>query len=255
MLTHLQAWLNGSQDYSVGVALYCQLGDDKALADIFTSRKSSYLANRLYNELLAIYEFLKQQNVQAKPTSISLSEKGLQEPVQQLQATDDNPTTAIETNQNQSTQQTVLNPYLYNACLQQAHAAYKECMNLRAVLFNAVPDLHEQINRQDLVIPRGKMALEVLRLSKIYSELYDRADFVKANGRLPVADQPDHSGPVDINIFADSQVKQKLDNARKSISKLKLRPPTPERLQLIQDRQLLIDQLAERWRLLQENQQ
>ena len=226
MVTHLQDWLNGSRDYAIGVAFYAKNGNNKQLLGLFLEGKSNYLVNRLQSELLNIYNQLKVPDRDAEPVQAHKNVKSF------IKNTIADP----------------LNPDLFQACIEEAHKAYKKCMNLRAVLFSAVPDnLFEDLNRTDLVATRGPLALQVVKLSLKYSELYDQDDFVKINGRLPYTEKPDTADIQIINAIPDILIKQQLDNARKNFNKLKKKEPTAARIALIQERSIYIKTLEIKW--------
>ena len=139
---------------------------------------------------------------------------------------------------------------LYKSCKQEADLLFKAVMNDRAVLFSMVRNLQmlEDANRPDLIEQRRKLSIDVALGYIKVSKLYDRADFVRKNGKLPFS-----GSQVIETITADIPnhlVKQNLDNCRKNISKLKKREQTPERIELINKYTIIINELIERWQLL-----
>jgi hypothetical protein len=242
MLENLRAWLNGSQDYSIGAVLYVKYGDNEALKNLLMAGKTDYLVSRLKRELLAIYHQLKEKedgsaihtgNRIFDKDNVNSATGDLTDPAPVKIASDG-----------------IKNTLLYESCIQQAHKAYKECMNKRAVLFSLIPGEYEAANPPDLIESRKKLAIEVVQLSHDYSRLYDRADYVKLHGVLPPEEQKVKE--FDIDSIPDIKVKQCLDNLRKAASKLRGREQTPDRISLLQQHESNIKLLEERWHLLQQ---
>ena len=250
MLETLRAWLNGKRDYNTGVAIYEKLdGYKEDLLTLFKKGKNDFRERRLQEELLEICKKLKSQinGICNKPdigdnsTIHSGSQTG----------------NILHTQkQNASTVQNgrVLqlpekgegpNPELYRCCKVEADNAYKRWSNQRAILFElARCENWENPNLPHKVKERKPLALATVIDHKEVSRLYDIADYVFENGRLP--DQP----PADENIYdniPDHQVKETLNNVRKAYNKLKNKESNPERVVLMQKHQLHIKKLNERW--------
>ena len=92
--------------------------------------------------------------------------------------------------------------------------------------------------------------MNVVEGYKEASELYDKAEYVRINGRLP--DQPalEPDDESDYDNIPDHMVKQELDNLRKNYNKMKKRPQTPERVVLLQKHEMNIKKLEDKWHSL-----
>jgi hypothetical protein len=132
---------------------------------------------------------------------------------------------------------------VYAECKKEADTAYKQLMNSRAILFSLA---NKEKTTPEEMEQRRELALQVVTGYKTVSELYDKADYVKQHGTLP------DTKPVEEKKVPDVMVYCVLDNLRKNVSKLKKRPPTPERLQLIAQQSLQIEELEKRWHLLKQ---
>ena len=139
---------------------------------------------------------------------------------------------------------------LYISCKKEADLLFKEVMNERAVLFSGIRNLlpHDDPNRPDLVEQRRKPAIDIAVKYIKLSKLYERADYVKKNGRLPFTDV--EFIPVATDFIPDHLVKQNLDNLRKNINKMKKREQTPERIALLNTHLITLQSLESRWLLL-----
>ncbi len=228
MLNELRAWLNGSREYDAGVIIYHQVGDQNNLKALFAKGKTPFCYQLLQDELKGIFTQLKseQEDSTAKKTITS---------------------SPLVTSKNVSAEP--VNNELYQACLKEANHKYKEAMNTRAVLFKMVPsELYSDPNRPDLVEQRKDLALQAVILYNEASALYDKADYVKINGKLP--DEPAGDVAEDPDSIHDVLVFYKLDGYRKNYNKLKAKEQTPERIVQLQVYELNIKKLEERWRLL-----
>lgn len=278
MLATLISWLNGTREFNTGAALYKHLGKDEKLKVLFAQGKTLYSNFRLQEELRLICKSLKAEknaklkNTPAKPGNISTPSTSTAEPNKTSnkaagsrrgkEKTPGDNGSAITEDTNRGgdelieaivTQVNAIakaisppNPELYKACKHEADMEYKQAMNTRALLFAMVPaNKFEDPNRPDLVASRKGLALAAARQYNHASELYDRADYVKLNGRLP--DQEADNIDEEVANLENHEVKPALDNARKAMSKLKGREQTAERIALIQKHELKIKALEARW--------
>ena len=252
MLETLRAWLNGTRDYFTGVTIFAKLSDDKKLISLLKGEKSAYNVSRLEKELMAICVQLKQSSngtdsiIPNSATSTSqerATQKNGQDRHRKTSSTPDKPVEKAD-------EQIIANPELYQIVFSEATKKYKETMNLRAELFAlAHTDGFVDINRPDLVKTRAPMALQVHQGFIEASELYDKANYVKINGRLP--GEPNGNIPEnEYDHLADHLVKGTLDNLRKNYNKMKNRPVTAERTALLQKHKTSIEKLEIRWLLL-----
>ena len=133
-------------------------------------------------------------------------------------------------------------------CKNEADLAYKKVMNDRAVLFSlANVDDFTDPNMPAKVQEREKLAIAVVTGFQKVSDLYDTANYVKENGRLPNSDT---STETEYDNLPDELVKQQLDNCRKAFNKLKSKEQTPVRIELMQKHQENIKKLEARWHSL-----
>lgn len=261
MLEMLRTWLNGAREYNAGVLLYEQCDHSADLLEMFKKGINDFRKRRLQEELLIICKKLKGEQ---KNTERDI-----------LRATDSRENTGgiIPTNigsdtdsdsqgllrkggeilrpcgrQDVSTNIPPVNAALFNAAKLVADKRFKQVMNERAVLFSMIDNNSlEDPNTAERISARCKMAINVVRGYQAVSKLYDDAEFVKANGKLPYADD---SAGGEYDNLPDDLVKQKLDNLRKNYNKIKDREQTPERIALLQKHKSNIEKLEARWRLL-----
>ncbi len=269
MLDTLKAWLNGTREYNTGVAIYKTIGTDEKLKALFAQGQTLYANFRLQEELRLICTELKKQKQANPATPAENSIKALNTKANTLKSeraavkahrkefnelTKDLTSAIASINDQVNAIANTIsppNPDLYKACKAEADAMYKQAMNKRAVLFSMVPDNRfEDPNKPDLVAGRKDLALEVIRLYNLASELYDRADHVKLHGRLP--DQEAEDIENEVAELQDHEVKPALDNARKAKNKLKGKELTAERIALIQKHDQKIKALEERWHSLKQ---
>lgn len=223
----LRRWLNGDRDYFRGLVLFKELSSNKALVGLLMKGPSEYNVQRLNKELTDLYAQM------SAPDRVINTKK--------------EPGTAPVDISDQGTKESEI----YLAAKAEADLEYKKVMNLRAELFalTRVDDISE-INKPDLLEKRSKLAVEVVYQYNLVSKLYEKADFVRKNGRLPIQ-EPEQISPVQkYKDLPDALVKQTLDNLRKNYNKMKKREATPERVQLLTEHKEGIEILEKRWHLL-----
>lgn len=264
MLRTLQAWLNGTRHYRIGVELLKLFSKDQALLTSLAKGESLYNKWKLQEELTNICKNLKSNN-DTKATILSPTtqagirpvDKTAEEKVLTGKNTDEltqltseifNTTAAILKNIK------IANPELHKACLAKAKLVYKQAMNERAKLFDKIPaDKYTDVNRPDLVQARSDQAILVCKLFNEASQLFDDADFVKLHGVLPTADKiADEINPYEK--LKDHELTRALDNLRKNINKIKKREQTPKRIALLQKRSVHLKYLEERCHSLKHSQ-
>lgn len=243
MLDSLRAWLNGTREFNLGVILYYKLGADPVVKSMLSRGKSDYAYERLQTELLIICNELK-----AKENAKLVTQQPIPEKIKVVQqmpiATPMQEPEVMPHRDPIQEKPGSQNSELFDACKLEADKVYKECMNDRAVLRSLIPSgEYDDKNRQDLVDQRCQLALSVLKLHKEASRLYDRADYVRQNGKLP-DDELKEKKPIDV---PDHLVKETINNIRKNLSKLKAREKTPARIALIQQHTLDLETLEKRW--------
>lgn len=219
----LRNWLNGPRDYYKGVILLDTAGGDDSLLAVLRKGPNEFRVNRLEKELRQIFESLDET-----PSVVPLPKKEKK---------------AVQADERPK------NVELYEACKREADAAYKKVMNMRAVLFNLAKDDDGTVNLPNKIEEREKLAIDVVLGFQQASHLYDKANYVKGTGRLPETEDNRDS---EYDNLPDSLVKQQLDNARKALSKLKKKEPTPERIELIQKHEENIQKLSAKWHLLRQ---
>ena len=248
MLETLKAWLNGTRDYNTGASIYNLLGTDEKLKALFAEGHSLYNNYRLQEELKTICKNLKKEkNGSAKISKTAKATIKEIKPTEEKADELDTMLSAIaDTAAAIAKHISPPNPELLKASKVEADKAYKEAMNKRAVLFAMLPtDKYSNHNSQDLVEARRKLCLEVVAGYNHASELYDQADHVKLFGKLP--DQKDPGIEDEVAKLEDFQVKEALNNARKARNKLKDKEQTSDRVVLMQNHDLRIKKLEERW--------
>lgn len=238
MLETLREWLNGNREYFLGVGLYAQAGNNIDLLNLFKKGTTPFTTRRLQEELLAICNHLKEkQNVPTQNTpGPHIKQQG-------------NTDEAIG---GRNKPEIEIHPHtqaIYNAAKLEADKQYKLVMNMRAELFAlAKVDDFVDPNKPDSVLARTKLALAVVQEYQKVGELYDRANYVKINGRLP--DQ-EADAENEYDLLPDYLVFNKLDLLRKYYNKTKKREPSAENIALLQEQEKNIKKLEARWHLLQ----
>lgn len=236
MVERLLQWLNGNRkNYGAGVALYCAYGKDMRLKHVFLQGKNPFNESRLVKELQELAG-VSEPAAQTAPTltrpSLPPSPKG-----ESVRVRPEEPSTQA--------------PALLAAATHEAHTAWKELMNQRALLFGLCRkvDDWEDENDPQRVIMRGKLALEILTFNrKVVMPAYDKLDYVREHGKLPPV-HADVTQDVDEDYanLPDHKVKQTIDNLRKNLSKLRKREQTPERVAIITNHELSLQKLLVRW--------
>jgi hypothetical protein len=229
MYDALRHWLNGTKEYSTGVAIFNQYSDNSALKKMFSSGYSLYKANRLLVVLKEIYFSLKEN----KPT-----------PIADIVAKD----LPIEKN-TLDNENTFVNSALYKEAYGKAIFVYKQCMNKRSGLF-ALSKTESWLdeNSADLVATRSQLAVEVVLLYNEASSLFEIADFVKINNKLPVTENSVNE--LEFGHIPDYLVQQELSNARKALNKIVKKPVTEARVLLIAKHKKNIQTLEKKWHSL-----
>lgn len=202
-------WLNGTRNYSDGVALYCAFGDDMQLK----------------------LSLVKGENEFSKKALVAAFEKMVRPP----DATEvPKPAEA--------------SPELLAAVTEEAQKAWKQLMNERALLLSLCRNANSMAeNAAADVQVRGKLALQILRFHKnTVLPAYDKLDYVRLYGQLPPA-RPDQLPDTDALIVPDHLLKQTIDNLRKNLGKMRKREATPERVALIEKHEANLKQLLQRW--------
>lgn len=265
LLKPLRAWLNGRRDYFTGVAIYSQHNPDKNLLPVLKVGPNEFRVKRLLEELLLIYNELTEAGCETPKASPQPPDKNREtrsvQNSENASIVSKTPASVSKTPEKYSTKEPKnipeakpVNEELYLACKEEADNQYKKVMDKRAVLFHkARPDGYLDINKPDLMFDRGELAIEILQGWKKVDELYERAKFVKLQGRLPASSGEDEED-TEYDHLPDTLVKQQLDNARKAYNKLKKKQPTPERIALMQKHEANIKKLTEKWDLLQPKQ-
>lgn len=223
MLEVIRTWLNGTKEYYAGVLLFTRAGGNEALANLFKDGPTNYTRQRLYDELLQVYNNLKENAEENAPAP-------------QQPAAGAKPAAGDYTE-------------LYEMVKNEADKAYKLAMNKRAVLFAlAKPDDYTDVNSHDKITRRSAMAIEVVQLYNKASLLYDRADYALKHGRLPEDD--DGSGQDNYANLPDELLKHTINNLKKNIAKIRKRDQTAERMALLQHHVTDLKKLEARWHLL-----
>lgn len=266
MLDIIRQWLNGNKDYATGLAIYEQNNPDTKLLSVLQLGANPQRIKRLQEEIKKIYYQLtatpQNQPAPAAPANANISKTRTPVTHTGKNVTENSNKVAEKANKiapkankiakDANADLTPVNKELYEACKLEADNEYKKVMNKRAVLFKkAAPDGYLDVNKPDLIFERGEMAVEIVQAWKKVSELYDRAQFVRINGRLPEAEEDDGE---EYDHLPDIMVKQQLDNARKAYNKLKKKERTPERVALLQKHEENIEKLKRRWDSLQQKQ-
>ena len=230
MMQIIRAWLNGGKDYFEGVGIYSSVSKNKSLTNLFSKGFSKYNQDRLAEELKTIYLSMKNEAAQLPPAAAAA--KKLEKQKEPLQSTViENPKTVNQ---------------IYEDARSKAMAVYKECMNKRAVLFNlAKVESWQDINAPHRVLERSKLCIEVIELYNQASRLFDIAEFVKTNNRLPTDVINDKLDP--FKDLPDYLVKLELSNARKALQKIRAKPVTEARLLLAQKHIIKIEILERKW--------
>lgn len=213
-------WLNGNKDYWTGVSIYKAYGKSELYKKMFATNNSSFNAIKLEAELRKLVNI-------STPTAP--------------------PSAAPKIKDYSETE-------LYKVSKNKTDKFYKEVMNMRAVLF-AMVDAEEDltlINTPEKIAQRKPLCLKIVPGYRQVSMDYDDVDYIKKNGMMP--HKQEDSSDLNIDDIPDDLVFKKLDNARKNYNKMFKREHTPERVQMLQEREALIKKLEKRWQLLQESQ-
>jgi len=231
----LKAWLNGTRDYKMGVALFRLCNLNAKLADRFDSGYSLWNYYKLQELLTLEYRNSLQDPVITAVENagkLIVKLKDISRDISKNKASD----AAIKKIPEFSNE-------ILIAIKKEADFLYKEAMNARATLFHSIPDISVvDGNRQEEIEFRQPLALEGLKKYLNASEVYDRLEEVKNNG-LPA----DVNNNDVVDNIPDHEVGRALDNARKAMNKLLRKEQTPERILRINKHKSNIEKLVERW--------
>lgn len=253
MLEQIRAWLNGKREYYSGVAIYAQAGTNKELLQVLMKGPNDFRVKRLQEDLLQICNELKiasGANNVAQNANVITQNADEHNTILRPGKEPGNKKETAEAGDRQTAPVHPRNETLYNACELEAKSAYKKVMNDRAILFSLANsgEAWEDPNQPHKINDRVKLAIDIVTGWQHVSQLYDKADYVKLNGRLP-ADQDD-TGESEYDHLQDHLVKLRLDNARKALNKLKAKEQTPERIALMQKHDENIKKLEAKWHSL-----
>lgn len=211
MFQILHKWFINDCHYWKGVVIYESMENaDPSLVISFKNSRSTENENLLKSLLLEYYNKAKEsQSIQPEPLIVNTSNKNI----------------------------------LLEACQKEASDAYKKMMNKRAVLFALVK---KEINTQENIEVKKKLALEVVTDYKQVTNLYDKVVYVKTHNKLPEPVKAQKS----IDDIPDFMIKQSIDNLRKNINKLKKKEPTSKRISLLQSHNSTLENLLSKWHSL-----
>lgn len=228
----IRLWLNSKREYYQGLALAISFYDNKPLLEIMKIFDNERNKARLLEIMQTEFESLKQ-----KTGKNTLKKTLALKPDIQIKCK--------STIQNASD---FSKSPVYILAKNEADKAYRKTMALRAILFEKTKaENWEDVNIPSRVQERSKAAVEVVLEHRKASQFYETADFVLKNGSLPVVEE---TNEVEFEALPDHLVQKALSNARKAISKLRNKPPTAARQELIEKHQANIDALQKKWDLL-----
>ena len=214
----LRSWLNGSRDYRTGVVLFQEWCTDlkrlQVLAKYHNKRNAEWLADEIRAEFDRLKESAGSTSKPAKKTPVRFKE-----PDQQKH-----------------------NP-LYEECRQEAIKAYKLVMRKRSKLLELTEA--EDVNNTLLIERRAPLALEIIKEWIRVSSLFERADFVKAHGKLP--DGVNLETQEDFAFIADSDIPATLIRLKNNLRKTRSRPVSEQRLKRIAELEDQIKKLQQKW--------
>lgn len=243
MVERLNNWLNGSKDYFKGVVLYSHGEHDAALLLLFKNGPTPYNKQRLETEL--------RMKLQQHDTNAALIAQGNPIQIRNVVLKETAPSYTLQKPALITVDDEPVNIELYNAAKDAADKEYKRVMNMRAELF-ALARMNDftDPNSPDRIAQRRQLSLDVVKGFNALSLLYEKADYIKKNGRIPDYEVVDDD--FDPMLIPDNKVKDQLDNTRKNYNKMKKREQTPERIVLQQKHEKTISILSERWALLKQ---
>jgi hypothetical protein len=266
----VKSWINGNQEYYTGIALLKACGASDSLYVLLKQGATHANKTKLKEFLMQYYEQSKTKNhaaeIRESTTTTTqkldvykrVAEHNGNVPGQQSVTTNRTTNNTIAGSQihqptnsiTQVVEQDFSQTPLYIACKKEADNLYKELMNNRAVLFAGVRNIlpHEDANTPDRIETRRKPCIDIAIDFQRVSKLYDRADYVKKNGKLPFT----NAEVIETNVdgIPDALLKQNIDNLRKNLNKLKKKEQTPDRVMLIQSHEEKLNLLLSRWQLL-----
>lgn len=241
MIEVIRIWLNGKREYFPGLAIAMQFHKNNAILDVM--RKADNARNK--ERLLTI--------MQEEFTRLSTLQQNAGVPIPKKVKS---PVRPVASYQVPATDQPEVNPIhlqspVYLAAKEEADKAYRQAMNLRAVLFNkANVEGWEDPNTPERVKDRCKLAIDVVIAYREASRLYDKADRILQSGSVPA---PEEALEEDYQALPDALAYKQLSNARKALSKLKQKQklnPTADRLALMEKHQANILKLEAQCRTL-----
>jgi hypothetical protein len=241
MFQVIRNWLNSDREYFTGVALCVQFCNNGKMIALLKSACNDRNKVRLHDIMMQEYTRLKP--FEPKESFPLVKKAAAGKFPREFQEDPQEPALVVVTHETSP---------VYQAAIKEADKAYKQVMSVRAILLDKAKinwDNADDLdpNRPELVAQRSKLAIEVVTGYNRASQLYDKADFVLLNGRLP---NDDTLNEEEYASLPDHLVKHEISNIQKNISKLRAREQTPERIALIIKHETNLQKLTEKWRTL-----
>lgn len=217
MKSEILAWLNGSQDYRSGVALYQKYGKDTAVLDAISKPENNTTKSKLFFAIKALLQVSPVQKAVQK-TEQKRVQKAANIVTDIVKAS-----TAIVEAFTFPTAPAVINEVVKDAYAR-ANLAYQEMQNTRAVLLNMCtvePSAGEDV--PEAKKKRGELSELIVKQQQKVDKLFDDARYAEKHGCLPHG-KPQPSA-VDLHRL--------IGNLKKKIQRTSKKKLTPElKLQL-----------------------
>lgn len=242
MLQQIRDWLNGNREYEYGIILLkqCPPVNDQLINLLIEVGPNSRNNVRLHQALLTAYENLRNE---APAVVVAASDR-----IEEAKTKPSKPSKPAQQPKPPKPSKTYEDSPIYLSAKQEANLFYKDLMNERAILFNHCKvENWEDVNQPVLVQLRSKAAVKIIQDYRHLSALYDKAEFIRVNGRLPFAENHPEN---EYDALPDYLVKTTIDKLRNNINKMRKRELNTERIALIEKHEENLKKLRERWLLL-----
>lgn len=255
MLQQIRDWLNGNRAYEYGIILLkqCPPVNDQLINLLIEVGPNSRNNVRLHQALLKEYESLRLEAPAVVVDASDRIEEAKAKPHSSLiihnsSLKNSKPSKPAQHTKPPKPSKTYEDSPIYLSARQEANLFYKDLMNERAILFNHCKvENWEDVNQPVLVQLRSKAAVKIIQDYRHLSALYDKAEFIRVNGRLPFAENHAEN---EYDALPDYLVKTTIDKLRNNINKMRKRELNTERIALIEKHEENLKKLRERWHLL-----
>ena len=247
MMEDLRIWLDCDRNYFEGIEMLLALSGDASLKDFFMDHFSNFSQSLLHKELARLYKELEKTAAQQKAKTAA--PVTILDQLRRWLNGEREYAKGVEIFCKSSEDASLISffkdhdtDYSHVRLDSKLEDLYKELCSKEETQQNAtvttlIPDEGSSIEQEDNTLK--------LTESNSAGDQSDELDPGDQNGTV----SPSELSQQDANI-PDAELKHVIDNIRKSLSKLRQREQTPERMVMIQKHQIRLELLLQRWNSL-----